>query len=794
MPSIPRTIGRFEIRELYKKGGMGEIFLAEDSGSGEEVVIKVLSPEAMEREYVSARFLQEIEIYKMLSHPNIVRYIDSGEHDGRPYIVLEWIRGRNLKDLLDENGPLSLNQALSLMLDVLYAVNYAHSRQIIHRDLKPQNIMVSNDGVIKIIDFGVAHARKSLVNTSAGMVIGSLCYNSPEQNQGRFIDYRSDIYSLGLVFYETLTGKRLLPNTSISDIIFAQAELDRTIEPPSKLNPEVPGLIDDMILRMCRFNPDERHPSVEHVIVQLQNIISQLGLSIDTVSPDTVKAKSLAMRDLADTHYWRGMNYLAEMKYLEALREFEALLCLSFSYNKDYRERVEEQLNFLSWSLDVCCEGTSSTEEELKALEIEVLQKLSDIYARNAQEKKSGGIRKAMAELLAMYKQRLADIHSRRKAQWKNSRLPISYRDYPRIMQKLSSLYSKLGLGAQKKLVEDKLVRFLSRRADPSEADQIFSRILEEYPDDVKFRRAYCELLERQGRREEEKVQRLLLAARLMDQEQYASALEEYDRVLAAHPDCAEAGEGKERVRKHLDEVSRETERLIELTRKMEEIDINSAVNLCRKFLNDYPENLQVLDKLASLHLLKGEEEEAVECLLRLGVSSFEREDYERARDYFVRVLTMRGDCKQALNFLVEIVKMEDPSITELGSHKAVIDEVLVRVGLASLVIERLRRRLKGRLSDVEVLARVRETALRGELEEEAVSAWVDAIGLYIRHDQLDEARREVVSFLERWPEYAHRLVPLADLPRTIKDPVLKEMLKSGTVPEEERPGEGDVR
>ena len=160
--SIGQIFGHFTIQDLVQKGGMGEVYVALDGNTGETVALKLLSPKYIDNEYVTNRFLAEAEVYRRLSHPNIVKYVDSGQIEENYFIALEHINGIDLGQLIERDGACDIDLALSIMLDVTYAVNFAHSKDIIHRDLKPHNIMISHDKVIKLIDFGVAHAKKQL--------------------------------------------------------------------------------------------------------------------------------------------------------------------------------------------------------------------------------------------------------------------------------------------------------------------------------------------------------------------------------------------------------------------------------------------------------------------------------------------------------------------------------------------------------------------------------------------------------------------------------------------------------
>lgn len=773
---LGETFGRYEIVDLLQRGGMGEVYRGRDTETGDDVALKVLAPEYEGNAYVTGRFLAEAEVYRRLSHPNIVKYVDSGRIGDLNYIALEHIEGIDLAQMIHRDGPPDMDLALSIMLDVTYAVNFAHHKEIIHRDLKPQNIMITRDGVIKLIDFGVAHARNDYVNTDAGMVLGSLCYNSPEQNQGKLVDFRGDVYSLGLVFYEIVTGRRLLPNTSVSDIILSQVELDHTIVRPRFLNDQCPEALQDVILKMTRFDPRERFQNLEQVLLELKKILED---RTGVVSADAARAKALADRDLADTHYWKGMNFLAEGQYLLALGEFEALLNLSLYHHQAYITRVEEQVNFLSWTLDLCCEGAVTEDEEFKGVELDVLKQLSQVYSQNPND----GIRKAMRSLLAVYKDKVHEIHEKRRKKAKDLKMPVAPHQYPEVVRKLAGLYAKLGRTEQRRLMESKILSFARTMEDAGEARRILEQLRRDCPDDAQVRRGFVDFLFAKGPREAALAEALTLGRDFRLREDYSKALGLYKQVQEADPGNAEAAAAIDELHEALAELSKETERLVDLTQKMVQVeDYQAAINMCLKFLNDYPENLPIQDKLADLYVATGKVDRARDQLLRMGQSTHDKGDFVGARELFARALRLWPDCQEAITYLVDLFKREDPQVFEgKSSSKAIVEEIYVRLGMYDKVVADLRSRLKGSGADLRLHDRIIEMLDTACDHDAMLEARVDKMVCAFTAGAIDCARDEIDAFLADHPDETARLERLKNLPFEVKlrvnDSRIREML-----------------
>ncbi|NLT55995.1 MAG: Stk1 family PASTA domain-containing Ser/Thr kinase [Actinomycetales bacterium] len=262
-PSI--LAGRYEIGEVLGYGGMSEVHRGRDTVLGRDVAVKIMRPELARDETFYQRFRREAQNSASLNHPSIVAIYDQGEEptaDGAlPYIVMEIVEGDTLRDIVKMDGPMDLDRALGVMADVCGALGFSHKKGIIHRDVKPANIMISRDGAVKVMDFGIARAvadsTSTLTQTSS--VLGTAQYLSPEQARGETVDARSDLYSAGCVLYEMVTGTP--PFTGESPVAVAYQHVRETPRPPSAVNPAVNRYVDAVVMQAMAKNPDNRYAS-----------------------------------------------------------------------------------------------------------------------------------------------------------------------------------------------------------------------------------------------------------------------------------------------------------------------------------------------------------------------------------------------------------------------------------------------------------------------------------------------------------------------------------------------------
>jgi eukaryotic-like serine/threonine-protein kinase len=263
--------GRYEVLSRAGTGGMAEVYRARDDLLGREVALKVLSDRfAGDRSFVE-RFRREAQSAANLSHPNIVSLYDYGAENGSYFIVMEFIDGMALSDLIDREGALMPERAADIASEVAGALQRAHSAGLVHRDIKPGNIMITTSGQTKVTDFGIARALTrdgDQTVTQTGMVIGTAAYLSPEQAQGNPVDARSDVYSLGCVLYEMLTGRA--PFEGDSPLSVAYKHVRESPRPPSAQNPDVPSELDAIVMKAMAKNPDNRYESAAEMQQDLQ--------------------------------------------------------------------------------------------------------------------------------------------------------------------------------------------------------------------------------------------------------------------------------------------------------------------------------------------------------------------------------------------------------------------------------------------------------------------------------------------------------------------------------------------
>jgi beta-lactam-binding protein with PASTA domain/predicted Ser/Thr protein kinase len=271
--------GRYRIIRKLGSGGMANVYLAEDQELGRRVAIKILNERHANDEQFVERFRREAKNAAGLSHPNIVSIYDRGEAEGTYYIAMEFLDGRSLKELIIARGPAPIHVAIDYARKILDALRFSHRNGIVHRDIKPHNVIVDAEGRVKVTDFGIARAGTSQM-TEVGSIIGTAQYLSPEQAKGAPVDQTSDLYSVGIVLYELLTGK--VPFTGDSSVEIAMKHISAIPEPPSSLRPDLPEDLDLIILRALAKTPEERYPSAEEMDKDLARVAQGLGVSRET--------------------------------------------------------------------------------------------------------------------------------------------------------------------------------------------------------------------------------------------------------------------------------------------------------------------------------------------------------------------------------------------------------------------------------------------------------------------------------------------------------------------------------
>jgi len=264
---------RYQIIKTIGEGGMANVYLAQDLILNRQVAVKVLRGDLADDEKFVRRFQREALSASKLVHPNIVEMYDVGEENGSYYIVMEYINGKTLKNLVKRRGALTLPEVIDIMSQLLSAIMCAHDSYIIHRDIKPQNVLILEDGRVKITDFGIAMALNSNELTQTNSVMGSVHYLPPEQANGSGSTIKSDIYSLGILMYELLTGK--VPFKGENAVEIAIKQMKEPIPSVCSFNPDIPQSIENIILKACAKNPKNRYDSVNEMYSDLKKSLNE---------------------------------------------------------------------------------------------------------------------------------------------------------------------------------------------------------------------------------------------------------------------------------------------------------------------------------------------------------------------------------------------------------------------------------------------------------------------------------------------------------------------------------------
>jgi eukaryotic-like serine/threonine-protein kinase len=270
--TTPAQFGRFRVLDELGRGAMGVVYRAEDPALGRTVAIKTITLVGTEEEraHFEARFLQEARAAGGVGHPSIITIYDVGREGDVAFMAMELLEGRELRDLI-RGGSLAPSEAVEIAARVAEALAAAHERGVIHRDVKPGNIMVLTDGRVKIMDFGIARLRDPDVKTATGMMLGSPRYMSPEQVAGDSFDHRADIFSLGVVLYEMLTGITPFSGDDITQLMFQV--VNASAVPPSHVNRSLPPVLDYILARALKKKPDERYGSAAEFAADLRDAI-----------------------------------------------------------------------------------------------------------------------------------------------------------------------------------------------------------------------------------------------------------------------------------------------------------------------------------------------------------------------------------------------------------------------------------------------------------------------------------------------------------------------------------------
>lgn len=292
---------RYQVKKTIGGGGMANVYLADDLILNREVAIKVLRLEyANDQEFIT-RFDREAQAATSLAHPNIVNIYDVGEEEHILYMVMEYVEGMTLKEYIYQHGPLEVTEAIAIMKQITSAIEHAHANDIVHRDIKPQNIMIDTYGNAKVTDFGIAVALSATALTQTNSILGSVHYLSPEQARGGTATKRSDIYSLGIVFYEMLTGQ--IPFSGESAVSIALKHLQNDIPPVRESHPNIPQSVENIVLRSMCKDPLHRYQTVTEMEDSLNRALDSEVINEKKYYPPVEEGdKTKAIPIITDSH------------------------------------------------------------------------------------------------------------------------------------------------------------------------------------------------------------------------------------------------------------------------------------------------------------------------------------------------------------------------------------------------------------------------------------------------------------------------------------------------------------
>lgn len=333
---------RYEIIEKIGEGGMADVYKAKCQKLNRYDAVKILKKEFINDKNLVEKFTKEATAIANLSDNNIVNVLDVGMQDDIHYIVMEYVNGKTLKQIIREEGKLSYEKVLDYGIQIAKALDCAHRNNIIHRDVKPQNILVTNDGVVKVTDFGIAKSPNSETITNTSRIMGSAHYFSPEQAKGNYVDYRSDIYSFGVVLYEMITGR--LPFDAESPVSVALKHIQEPVVPPIIIDEKIPESLNKLILKAMEKEPIKRYQSVKEILNDLLKI--QKNAEVNIVSNDIDEDFTRVMKPITEKDLKKEEN---KKKFLSKKDEEDD--DDDEDYEEDDEDRKSRKKKYLIFSL-----------------------------------------------------------------------------------------------------------------------------------------------------------------------------------------------------------------------------------------------------------------------------------------------------------------------------------------------------------------------------------------------------------------------------------------------------------
>ncbi len=343
-----KSIKNFEIKELIATGGMAAIYKAVQTSLDRVVAVKVLHGHLAQDPNFITRFEREAKAAANLKHENIVNIIDFGKEEEVYFIAMEYVDGRSLKDLITQIKVFSIEVILTIAIDVCKGLSHAHQKGVIHRDIKPANILIGYDGIVKIADFGLAQAQDLTSITVTGAIVGTPAYMSPEQAAGRKVDNRSDIFSLGIILYEMLTGEKPFPGENYSSVI--TRILTASPKRPIEMNPLVPLEMNQIVEKMMEKDPDKRYSDVDALHAEFESYARNAGVNvsqkyISTFLKEPEQYVKATMEKRKQEHFDRGVYFmnLGFEKIDDAISEFNKVIFLDPNYHqaREYLDKLK---------------------------------------------------------------------------------------------------------------------------------------------------------------------------------------------------------------------------------------------------------------------------------------------------------------------------------------------------------------------------------------------------------------------------------------------------------------------
>lgn len=340
--------GRYEILTRIGGGGMALVYKAHDVLLNRKVAVKVLRQQFVHDEEFIRRFRREAQSAAALSHPNVVSIYDVGQEEDTHYIVMEYIEGHNLNEIIQERAPLQPDEAVRIAMQIADALDHAHQNHIIHRDIKPHNILIGKNGRVKVTDFGIARAVTSSTITQTGSVIGSVHYFSPEHAKGVNTGEKSDLYSLGIVLYQMLTAK--LPFLGESPISVALKHLQENFEDPRIVNPHIPQSVENVILKAMRKNPSERYASAHEMLADLDTCLR----------PDRLKEPKITFVHVNDMEETRVMPAIrGDIRELDTVERDRPIATAAASGDKAFKDEEAAAAKPKGWKKPLTVVGVT---------------------------------------------------------------------------------------------------------------------------------------------------------------------------------------------------------------------------------------------------------------------------------------------------------------------------------------------------------------------------------------------------------------------------------------------------